>query len=113
MPGNRDPFAAFLCDEAALEVLRPVVIEMGWQPEKCNKGGLRNAVQSLSITASPNILMVDLSESLSTQRCSLVLAAGRDCDRQSGGGLGVGVGDGFILGFMPLWHSRWHCRPSS
>ena len=63
MPGNRDPFAAFLCDEAALEVLRPVVIEMGWQPEKCNKGGLRNAVQSLSITASPNILMVDLSES--------------------------------------------------
>ena len=63
MPGNRDPFAAFLCDEAALEVLRPVVIEMGWQPEKCNKGGLRNAVQSLSIAASPNILMVDLSES--------------------------------------------------
>ncbi|MFM5929851.1 MAG: pilus assembly protein CpaE, partial [Novosphingobium sp.] len=63
MPGNRDPFAAYLCDEAALEVLRPVVIEMGWQPEKCNKGGLRNAVQSLSISASPNILMVDLSES--------------------------------------------------
>ena len=22
MPGNRDPFASFLCDEAALEVLR-------------------------------------------------------------------------------------------
>lgn len=61
--GNRDAFSAFLCDEAALDVLRPVVIEMGWQPEKCNKGGLRNAVQSLSITASPNILMVDLSES--------------------------------------------------
>ena len=50
--GNRDPFAAFICDDAALDVLRPVVIEMGWQPEKCNKGGLRNAVQSLSITAS-------------------------------------------------------------
>ncbi len=61
--GTRDAFAAFICDEAALDVLRPVVIEMGWQPEKCNKGGLRNAVQSLSITASPNILMVDLSES--------------------------------------------------
>jgi pilus assembly protein CpaE len=40
-----------------------VIIEMGWQPEKCNKGGLRNAVQSLSISASPAILMVDLSES--------------------------------------------------
>jgi pilus assembly protein CpaE len=61
--GNRDPFNAFICDEASLDVLRPVVIEMGWQTEKCNKGGLRNAVQSLSITASPNILMVDLSES--------------------------------------------------
>lgn len=61
--GNRDPFAAYICDEAALDVLRPVVIEMGWQPEKCNKGGLRNAIQSLSIAASPAILMVDLSES--------------------------------------------------
>ena len=62
-PGGRDMFAAFLCDEASLSVLRPVVIELGWQPEKCNKGGLRNGVQALSITASPNILMVDLSES--------------------------------------------------
>jgi len=61
--GNRDPFAAFICDETALDTLRPVVIEMGWQPEKCAKGGLRNAVQSLSVAASPNILMVDLSES--------------------------------------------------
>ncbi|GMM93320.1 pilus assembly protein CpaE [Qipengyuania sp. MTN3-11] len=61
--GNRDAFAAFICDEAALDVLRPVVIELGWQPEKCNKGGLRNAIQSLSVSASPNILMVDLSES--------------------------------------------------
>jgi len=60
---GRDQFAAYLCDEASLDVLRPVAIELGWQPEKCNKGGLRNAVQSLSITASPNILMVDLSES--------------------------------------------------
>jgi pilus assembly protein CpaE len=61
--GNRDAFAGFICDENSLDVLRPVVIEMGWQSEKCNKGGLRNAVQSLSISASPNILMVDLSES--------------------------------------------------
>ncbi|AOR76740.1 pilus assembly protein CpaE [Novosphingobium resinovorum] len=62
-PGGRDQFAAFLCDEASLDVLRPIAIEMGWQPEKCHKGGLRNAVQSLSISASPNILLVDLSES--------------------------------------------------
>ncbi len=61
--GGRDPFAAFICDETALDTLRPVVIELGWPPEKCNKGGLRNAIQSLSVSASPNILMVDLSES--------------------------------------------------
>ncbi len=60
---GRDTFAAFMCDEASLEVLRPITSEMGWAPEKCCKGGLRNAVQSLSITSSPNILMVDLSES--------------------------------------------------
>ncbi|WP_301750201.1 pilus assembly protein CpaE [uncultured Erythrobacter sp.] len=63
LPGNRDPFAAYICDDSALDVLRPVVIELGWQPEKCNKGGLRNAVQSLSVSASPAILIVDLSES--------------------------------------------------
>ncbi len=62
-PGGRDQFAAFLCDEASLEVLRPIASDMGWQQEKCHKGGLRNAVQSLSISASPNILLVDLSES--------------------------------------------------
>jgi len=60
---NRDAFAAFMCDETALDMLRPVVADMGWAPEKCHRGGLRNAIQSLSITASPNILMVDLSES--------------------------------------------------
>jgi pilus assembly protein CpaE len=63
LPGNRDPFAAYICDDTSLDVIRPVVIELGWQPEKCNKGGLRNAVQSLSVSASPAILLVDLSES--------------------------------------------------
>jgi pilus assembly protein CpaE len=61
--GARDPFAAYMCDEASLDVLRPIVIELGWQPEKCIKGGLRSAIQSLSVSASPNILLVDLSES--------------------------------------------------
>ena len=62
--GNgRDPFAAYVCDEDTLDLLRPVVEEMGWPVDKCHKGGLRNAVQSLSVAASPNILLVDLSES--------------------------------------------------
>ena len=61
--GLRDPFVAYVCDEATAEALRPIVSEQGWSPEKINKGGLRNAVQSLSVSASPQVLFVDLSES--------------------------------------------------
>ena len=59
----RDPFVAFVCDDGAADAIRPIAVEMGWSPEKVNKGGLRNAIQSLSVSASPNILFVDLSES--------------------------------------------------
>jgi pilus assembly protein CpaE len=59
----RDAFSAYVCDDATAEILRPIAVEHGWAPEKVNKGGLRNAVQSLSVSASPNILFVDLSES--------------------------------------------------
>jgi len=59
----REPFTAFVCDELTAEQLRPVAIELGWAIDKINKGGLRNAVQTLSVSASPNILFVDLSES--------------------------------------------------
>ena len=60
---QRDPFTGFVCDEQTAETIRSVCVEMGWPPEKVNKGGLRNAVQSLSVAASPEILLVDLSES--------------------------------------------------
>ena len=59
----RDPFTAFVADDETAELLRPIAVEHGWSPEKVNKGGLRNAVQSLSVGASPSILFVDLSES--------------------------------------------------
>jgi pilus assembly protein CpaE len=59
----RDPFAAFVCDDQTADALRPVAIEMGWPPEKVHKGGLRNAVQTLAVSASPYILFVDMSES--------------------------------------------------
>jgi pilus assembly protein CpaE len=60
---NREPFHAYVSDPHSLEVVRSVVAEMGWQVEKVYMGGLRNAVQSLSIAASPNVMFVDLSES--------------------------------------------------
>lgn len=58
-----EPFSAFVCDDTTLEVLRNVVVEMGWPLEKCHRGGLRNAVQTLAVSASPDILLIDLSES--------------------------------------------------
>ncbi len=61
--GLRDPFAAFVCDDMTVDALRPLAIEMGWPPEKIHKGGLRNAVQTLAVSASPHILFVDMSES--------------------------------------------------
>jgi len=61
--GLRDPFSAYVCDDDTLELIRAAASDMGWPIEKCNKGGLRNAVQSLSVSASPNILFVDMSES--------------------------------------------------
>ena len=60
---SRDPFHAYVCDEHSFDVVRSIAIEMGWAPEKVSKGGLRNAVQSLSVSASPQILFVDMSES--------------------------------------------------
>ncbi|MCI4588763.1 pilus assembly protein CpaE [Sphingobium sp. BYY-5] len=61
--GLRDPFHAFVCDDHSFDMLCAVATEMGWAPEKVSRGGMRNAVQSLSITASPQILFVDMSES--------------------------------------------------
>ena len=60
---TREPFSAFVCDEMTSGTIKSVCQEMGWNVDKVNKGGLRNAVQSLSVSASPNILFVDLSES--------------------------------------------------
>ena len=61
--GNRDPFHAFVCDDLTLDTIRSICDEMGWSQEKAHKGGLRNATQALSVSSSPQILMVDLSES--------------------------------------------------
>src|SRR3546814_16859698 len=61
--GLREPFNAFVCDEDTLELIRVAAGDMGWPVENCHTGGLRKAVQSLSVSASPNILSVDMSES--------------------------------------------------
>src|SRR3546814_6512774 len=59
----REPFAAFVCDDETAEGIRPILNEIGWPVEAINKGGLRNAINTLSVSASPSVLVVDLSES--------------------------------------------------
>lgn len=61
--GTRAPFLAFTCDDVSADAIRPIASEMGWSPENVYKGGLRNAVQTLSVSSSPHILFVDLAES--------------------------------------------------
>jgi pilus assembly protein CpaE len=58
----RDPFVAYVCDDSAADAIRPIAVEMGWSPEKVVRGGLRAAIQNLAVAASPNILLVDLSD---------------------------------------------------
>ena len=67
-PTTREPFAAFLADEASLEVVRGCAADLGrgnlgGVGDRCQRGSLRSAMQSLSISASPEVLVVDLSES--------------------------------------------------
>ncbi len=60
----RDPFLAFVSDEWTAEAIRPLAAEQGWSVDKVMKGGLSGAIQSLSVSASPQILLVDLTETV-------------------------------------------------
>ncbi|RXR26522.1 pilus assembly protein CpaE [Sphingobium fluviale] len=64
MGAGRDMFQAYACDDNTAAITRSVAVEMGWDAERVYKGGLRNAVQSLSVSASPHVLFVDMSESI-------------------------------------------------
>lgn len=64
MGAGRDMFQAYTCDDSTAAITRSVAVEMGWDAERVYKGGLRNAVQSLSVSASPHVLFVDMSESI-------------------------------------------------
>lgn len=62
-PGTRDPFSAFMSDLDAEDVVRATALSFGWALERIHNGGVRYAVQSLAITPSPSVLLVDLSDS--------------------------------------------------
>ncbi|QJU59510.1 pilus assembly protein CpaE [Sphingomonas sp. AP4-R1] len=59
----RDPFSAFLSDSDSDQVVRNVIGAIGWPLERIHDGGIRYAVQTLAVSASPAMLLIDLSES--------------------------------------------------
>jgi pilus assembly protein CpaE len=59
----RDPFSAFLSDGESDQVVRNVAGGLGWPLERVHDGGIRYAVQTLAVSASPAMLLIDLSES--------------------------------------------------
>ena len=60
---GRQLFSGFLCDEQSSKALSEAASELGWPAGLISTGGLRNAVQTLAVTSSPSILVIDLSES--------------------------------------------------
>ena len=61
--GTRDPFSAFMSDLDSEDVVRATALSFGWPLERIHNGGVHYAVQSLAVSQSPSILLVDLGES--------------------------------------------------
>lgn len=60
---GREVFGAYVSDDETAKLIEPLTQEHGWLPERIHKGGIANAVRSLSVMRSPEFLIVDLSES--------------------------------------------------
>ena len=58
----RDPFSAFLSDNEDQDIARGVAGALGWPAERIHDGGIRYAIQTLAVSPSPSVLLVDLSE---------------------------------------------------
>ena len=61
--GLRDPFSAFMSDVDSEDVVRATALSFGWPLERIHNGGIHYAVQSLAVSQSPGILLVDLGDS--------------------------------------------------
>ena len=60
--GTRDPFSAFLSDHDSEDAARAAALTFGFPLERIHAGGIRYATQSLAVSPSPTVLLVDLSD---------------------------------------------------
>ncbi len=60
---EREPFAAYCCDEQSVALLKTIAPTRGWSESMVFSGGIAGAVRALGAMPCPEFLVVDLSES--------------------------------------------------
>ncbi len=60
---GRDPFGAYVSDEATAKTIQAVISERNWGEDRVVLGGIDGAVRALAVSSSPLFLIIDLSES--------------------------------------------------
>ena len=60
---EREPFAAFVCDDVTAAVLSRAAGERGWDDVPVLEGGITEALSILPTIPTPQLLVIDLSES--------------------------------------------------
>ena len=60
--GDREIFAAYVCDEVSAQMLAAIVTERGWSQDMVFKGGIAASVRALGAMPVPEFLIVDISE---------------------------------------------------
>ena len=63
-PHQREPFGAWVCDDLSARLLGPIVAEQGLATDMIFGGGIAGAVRALGLASCPEILIVDLSDSI-------------------------------------------------
>lgn len=61
---NRESFAAYVCDELTIQLLAPQAEERGWNPDMIFNGGIAAAVRALGAMQCPEVLIIDISDSV-------------------------------------------------
>lgn len=62
-PRLREPFAAFVLDDASRQVAIIAANEEGWTGARVADGGIAGAVETLADMPTPRVLLIDISES--------------------------------------------------
>lgn len=57
---DREPFAAYLADDASQAAAQAVAVERGWSTSSIRKGGLAAALRLLGVAPPPRFMIVDI-----------------------------------------------------